>query len=40
VNAHRNAADYQFKQQQITTKTKLKIQLKPGGGAAIQLRLI
>jgi len=39
VNAHRNAADYQFQERDINQRDQLEIQLKPGGGAAIQLKL-
>ncbi len=38
VNAHRNAVDYQLLEKEINPHDQLKIQLKPGGGAAIQLK--
>lgn len=36
VNAHRHAEDYQVKEQILKKGDKVKIKLKPGGGAAIQ----
>ncbi|MEM6320740.1 MAG: glycoside hydrolase family 97 protein [Bacteroidota bacterium] len=39
INAHRQAEDYRVAEQKLTGKNKLNIQLKPGGGAAIQLKL-
>jgi len=40
VNANRHAEDYQVKKQIINKNTSLKLTLKSGGGAAIQLKLL
>ena len=39
VNAHRNAADYQLQQKIVHPTDRFQIQLKSGGGVAIQLKL-
>lgn len=37
INAHRQAEDYQVQSKQFNKDSELRIELKPGGGAAIQL---
>ena len=38
VNAHRHAEDYRVEKRSLNRKSKLSLTLKPGGGAAIQLK--
>ncbi len=40
VNAHRNAEDYQVKNQKVNKDSILNINLKPGGGMAIILKIL